>query len=53
MALATPAEWVTHTASATQKPGRSRCSPMIENPSGVNEKMPLNPSSTLESAECG
>ena len=26
---------------------------MIENPSGVNEKMPLNPSSTLESPSAG
>ena len=53
VALATPAEWVTHTASATQNPLRSRCSPMIEKPSGVNEKMPLNASSTLESPRAG
>ncbi len=53
IALATPAECVTHTASATQKPDRSRCSPMIEKPSGVKEKMPLKPSSTLESPSEG
>ena len=52
VALATPAEWVTQTASATQNPLSSRCSPMIEKPSGVNEKMPLNASSTFESRKC-
>ena len=53
MAFATPAECVTHTASATQKPARSRCSPMIEKPSGVKEKMPLKPSSTFASPSAG
>ncbi len=53
VALATPAECVTHTASATQNPLRSRCSPMMEKPSGVNEKMPLNASSTFESSSAG
>ena len=45
MALATPAEWVTQTASATKKPSTSGDSPMSGPPSGVKEKMPLKPSS--------
>ena len=53
VAFATPAEWVTHTASATQKPLSSRCSPMMEKPSGVNEKMPLKASSIFESPKVG
>ena len=53
VARATPAEWVTQTASATQKPASSRCSPMRENPSGVNEKIPLNASSNFESSSAG
>src|SRR6058998_1211944 len=53
VALATPAECVTQTASATQKPLSSRCSPMIDMPSGVNEKMPLKPCSTFESLSTG
>ena len=53
IARATPALCVTQTASATQKPDRSRCSPMRAAPSGVKEKMPLKPSSTLVSARTG
>ena len=46
-ARATPAEWVTHTASAIQNPATSGDSPISGPPSGVNEKMPLNPLSIL------
>ena len=46
IALPTPAEWVTQTASATQKPATSRDSPISGMPSGVNENTPSIPSST-------
>ncbi len=53
MALATPAECVTQTASATKKPSTSGASPMSGPPSGVKEKMPLKPSSICGVAQRG
>ncbi len=49
MALATPAEWVTHTASATQNPLTSADCPSSGMLSVVKEKRPLMPSSILAS----
>ena len=42
------AVWVTHTASAIQKPATCRDSPTSGPPSGVNEKIPLKPASIFE-----
>ena len=53
IARATPAEWVTQTASATQNPDSSRCSPISAMPSGVKENTPLMPSSILVSDSAG
>ena len=53
IARATPAEWVTQTASATQNPATSFDSPMSGNPSGVNEKTPLIPSWIDAAASAG
>ncbi len=52
-ALATPAEWVTQTASASQNPRSSRDSPRTGIPSGVKEKTPLKPSATREAPSAG
>lgn len=52
-ALATPAEWVTQTASASQKPRSFRDSPRTGMPSGVKEKTPLKPSSISVSRRAG
>jgi hypothetical protein len=49
-ALATPAEWVTHTASAIQNPATSGDSPISGRRPGVKEKIPLKPSSTFARA---
>ena len=51
--MATPAEWVTHTASAIQKPATSGDSPISGPPSGVKEKIPLKPSSTFAPRSAG
>ncbi len=51
-ACATPAEWVIHTASASQRPG-TVVSPSRGMPSGVNENRPLTPRSTFASASAG
>ena len=45
-ARATPAEWVTQTASARRKVGREGEDPISGPPSGVKEKRPLKPSDT-------
>ena len=42
IARATPAEWVTQTASAVQKPSSVVCGPSSGMLSVVNEKTPLN-----------
>ena len=52
-ARAMPAEWVTQTASAIQKPSTSGDWPTIEPPSGVKEKIPLNPSAISVSRSAG
>src|SRR5690606_40877353 len=52
-ALATPAECVTQTASASQNPSRGGASPISGKPSGVKEKTPLMPSPYLVSASGG
>lgn len=46
-------EWVTQTASATQKPLTSGDSPRRGRPSVVKENRPLMPSSTLASLVAG
>ena len=51
-ACATPAEWVIHTASASQSPGTS-VSPSSGIPSGVKENRPLTPRSTFASSRAG
>ncbi len=53
IAFATPAEWVTQTASASQKPRTSRDSPISGMPSVVNEKTPLIPSSHVAPRRAG
>lgn len=48
-----PAEWVTHTASATQKPRTSRDSPSSGMLSVVKENRPLTPSSRVACSAAG
>lgn len=53
VARATPAEWVIHTASDTQKPCTSGDGPISGRLSVVKENSPLNPSSISASRMAG